>query len=309
MSRYSGRQQVGYTTTPPSSSGGFLSSITSQLVSRQKLRAQAAPKPVVFHGTTSGQKKLISQATGKGFAQEAVFENLKRINLAIKKGHTTFIDFKTRQVRDIGTIDANQRYMALHWADQGEVKTREGNQQLNRGFIKTAHDQDIKLREGLNTGSTYEDAAKMEKATRPKPVDEILLRKQALARLHERLTAAAPAMAPAKSSAPGVHTPTMTFQSVEPIGSGMIGTPVTHTFGTTLTGGSSIVMGGIGTPSDLTQHTDAPNLQPVEPAGPPSLNTVEPVTPATAPPAPTAPEYPPSPSPGSMGDAFGGSGE
>lgn len=295
--------------------GGGPSGATSPRHTTQRTNNNA-----VIRGSLSEQKKFFAKAQGKSYASSDAFKNMEGFYRAVKKGEKSYVDTHG-EVHDLTKISNHQKYIAQKWASRTDVRTKEGMQNLAKGFVATSRELDIELGQGKNLGTVTEAAGKIVKGVIPK-APEMDGRRQALETLHSRLTQPAPATAAAKpaggTSGGNMHTQSMVFQTPEPLRTSP-GSP-THTFGTTPTGGSSIVSPNTATPNTNAVQPGIPSLASVEPVAPPTepvTPTPEPVAPASEPTAPVEPTpsaapltpAPPTPTPAQVEDPFVGSGE
>lgn len=282
MARYSFRQALG------GASAESPSSLSASLAAKKNARQKEPAQSFVFRGTASGQKAFISRAMGKSFAPEAFYKNMRAIAQAIKKNESTFVDSKGIE-HPLEKITPSQRTMAIKWANQGKVVSREGLQKVGQGFVETARELDMKLQSGLNIGSAHEAAIKMGKkmtATKPTAMQERQERLKIVAGVLPPKPQPTGANAPAPAIKPNLAPTSMTFGAITPISSGA---GSTHSLTPMPVGGRPPA--NFTTPGSGRGYSQSA----IEPAsiGSPTGNGVDDVTPQPAPPTDTSePEAP-----------------
>lgn len=195
-------------------------------------------------GGSRGMKKLIATATGKSYASQEIEKNFKLFQQAVKSGQEAFVDTHGK-LHDISTPSKQQVYMAKRiGSGAADVTSKEGIQKITRGFVATARELGIKLREGQNIGSVGDAAKKLQGELAPKDTgnhqQSLLERQQRLATLHaaiQRPQPQSPAI-PAHTAIPTLQTPTpltatpsQSHPHASPFSSGMSGgihVPGTH---------------------------------------------------------------------------------
>lgn len=264
---------------------------TPPLSSTHSASGHTAP---VIRGGTRGLKKFVATATGKSYAGQDPMKNLALFKQAVKAGKTAFIDTHGN-VHDITTISKQQEFLAKHLdPNTGDIKTKAGIQKYTRGFVRTAREIGVKLREGENIGTEYEAAKKLaadlepdtskelaKQAAEEKKADALEQRRARLETLHASIRPPAP-VAGIKPNAP---LPSMTFGAITPLSSGAprYSTPL-----------------GGRTPANITSSGGSGRYSPstVEPTpiAPPTGTSTEDgsasLTPSTPRPEPTAPAEP-----------------
>lgn len=186
----------------------------SSFGSMPRLRQSGSVSRPMIAGGSRGMKKLIATATGKSYASQEIEKNFKLFQQAVKSGQEAFIDTHGK-VHDISTPSKQQVYMAKRiGSGTADVTSKEGIQKITRGFVATARELGIKLREGQNIGSVGDAAKKLQGELAPKDTGShqqaLVERQQRLATLHaaiHRPEVQSPAT-PAHTAIPTLQTPT-----------------------------------------------------------------------------------------------------